>query len=310
MSLVLGIDGGGSKTTCAVARDGQMLASATTLGSNLVRSSGSEIRDALHSAIHQACAASGVDIGEIDAACAGLAGAGREQLRAGAETIVRELLSCPVEVTTDVEIAHAAAFRGQHGVIVISGTGSIAYGVDETGETARAGGWGPMVSDEGSGEWIGREAVARCLRAIDVGDSQELLERLLGTLRLADVGELIVWANAAARPSFAQCFPAVAQAAAGGDELAGGILRDAGRELAGLAARVICRLWQPAHPVEIAVAGGVLRSSPLVRDSFQSAVQKMHPGAGVRELEQEPVMGAMYRAERLMERKKLARGNE
>lgn len=310
MSVVLGIDGGGTKTTCAVARDGQLMASATTGGSNLVRLREAEVRNSIHSAIRQACAAAGVSPDEIDSACVGLAGAGRELVRDVARRILNEVVSCPVEVTTDIAIAHTAAFRDDAGVIVISGTGSIAYGVNEAGEIARAGGWGPVVSDEGSGEWIGRTAIARCLRAIDHGDSPELLNRLLGTLRLADVAELIIWSNAPARASFGQCFPVVALAAAEGDELAIEILRDAGCELAEVSARVIRRLWLPAHPAEVAVAGGVLRSSRLVRDTFTETVQNMHPEARVRELEQEPVMGAIHRAEQVLERKKLARGSE
>ena len=163
----LGIDGGGTKTTCAVGDDAHLLASATAGPCNIVRVGESEARQSLLHSIRQACAAAGIAPAEVAHTCVGGSGAARPELAAIVRSIVAEIIPTPIDVVGDIQIALEAAFDAGPGVIVIGGTGSIAYGRNAQGKTARAGGWGFAIGDEGSAHWIGRAAVSAVLRASD-----------------------------------------------------------------------------------------------------------------------------------------------
>jgi N-acetylglucosamine kinase-like BadF-type ATPase len=224
-----------------------------------------------------------------------------------------------------MEIALDAAFHDGPGVIVIAGTGSIAYGRDALGNTVRAGGWGFAISDEGSAHWIGRAAIAAVLRAKDSGEvtsdgnkdvSPPLLAALLKAWGAPSLDDFLRAANSTPPPDFAALFPALLTAVQVNDELAQQILMQAGQELARLAAIVIRRLQAGATsssdpsevrssesqvvktPVRLAIAGGVFRHAPLVRDVFYNEVRKLHPLAEVNPQIVEPVEGALWRARR------------
>ncbi len=300
MPIVLGIDGGGTKTTCALARDGQIVASVTTGPSNLVRSSSETVRASIHSAIRGCAKAAGVAPDEIAAACLGLGGASRENIATRIRDIVAEVLTCPVEVIGDMEIAYEAALRGAAGVIVIAGTGSIAYGRNELGETARAGGWGSVISDEGSGYWIGKSAIAAIFHSFDAARPTDLVRAVSEKWNGASPDEIIAIANGTPPARFGELAPAVFETADAGDEIARGILAEAGRELATLAETVIQRLWASPPPVHVAAVGGVFTNSRLVLDAFSDAIRTKHPTAKVTLLTEPPVTGAVFRAEQLL----------
>ena len=119
-------------------------------------------------------------------------------------------------------IALQAAFGDGPGVIVIAGTGSIAYGRNREGQTARAGGWGFAISDEGSGHWIGRTAVAAAIGAWDEDPELDvpLIEMLMKSWNLQTIEQLVPAANSAPPPDFAALFPAVLSLADSGDRIA------------------------------------------------------------------------------------------
>src|ERR1700730_15774073 len=133
--------------------------------SNIVRVGESAARESLHQAVGQACAAAGITTQQIRRACVGAAGAGRPETASIVHQILAEILQGEIDVVGDGPIALESAFGAGPGMIVIAGTGSISYGRDANGTTARAGCWGFAVSDEGSAHWIGRAAVAALLRA-------------------------------------------------------------------------------------------------------------------------------------------------
>jgi len=164
----LGIDGGGTKTTCAVGDESRLLATAISGPSNIVRAGEAQARESLERAVRQACAAVGISAVEVARTCIGAAGAAHPEVAEKVHQMLASLLLSPVEVVGDMQIALEAAFDNGPGVIVIAGTGSIAYGRDANGNTARAGGRGFAISDEGSAHWIGRAAVGAVLRAADL----------------------------------------------------------------------------------------------------------------------------------------------
>lgn len=308
MALYLGIDGGGTQTTCAVGDDHHVLASAVAGGSNMVRLGEHEARTNLHEAIRKACDAARVNPDMVDAVVVGIAGATIPPVKETIATMVRDLVPGDIEVIGDMVIAMEAAFPGLPGVVVISGTGSVAFGRNAQGEAGRAGGWGPAISDEGSGQWIGRNAIAAVMRALDSTEPTTLLRGILDTWRLDGLEQLLQKSNASPAPDFAQLFPAVEAAATAGDEIAQQLLTAAGNELAWLASVVIGRLWPTEQAVRVGIGGGVFAHSSLVRRSFWKQLKAERPRAAVNFKIIQPVAGALWMARRMAARISRKRG--
>jgi glucosamine kinase len=196
----------------------------------------------------------------------------------------------------------------------------MAYGRDARGRTARAGGWGFAISDEGSAHWIGCAAVSTLLRVIDQSEDSRaaaeaslLFGEVIAAWRLGSLDELVRAANADAH--FARLFPAVLAAADVGDMIAQRVLEQAGRELTQLAAIVVRRLFAEDLVAEnlagesvagenngnsptalLALAGGVFRHSPTVREVFRDEIRKFDPRLEVSPEMAEPVAGALQMA--------------
>ena len=298
----LGIDGGGTKTTCAVGDETRLVASATAGPSNIVRVGESEARESLLRSVRQACAAAGIAPEEVVRTCVGGSGAGRPQLAEMVRRILAEILATPIVVVGDMETALEAAFDTGPGVIVNAGTGSFAYGRNRQGKTVRAGGWGFAIGDEGSAHWIGHEAVSAVLRESDRQEGAAALNEsslLKGLYKAWGVNSLLDLAragNSVPPPDFAVLFPAVAGSS---DEVARQLLRKAARELAELAAIVIRRLFvQEDGIVPVAMTGGVFRHAEIVRQVFYNELRKLEPRAEVNSQVVDPVEGALRIARR------------
>ena len=311
MSYFLGIDGGGTKTTCAVGDESHLLATATTGPSNIVRVGESRARESLQQAVRQVCAAAGVTPEQVAHTCVGGSGAARPELAAIVRRSLAEILATPIDVVGDMQIALEAAFDAGPGVIVIAGTGSIAYGRAAEGTTARAGGWGFAIGDEGSAHWIGRAAVSAVLRASDLASANKsdvgpginplpesslaaALCKAWGVTSLADLARA---ANSIPPPDFAALFPAVATSS---DNLAAQVLTRAGTELAQIADVVIRRLFAKGQTasVPVAMTGGVFRHAPPVRQTFYNELRTLEPRVEVNPQVVEPVEGALRIARR------------
>jgi glucosamine kinase len=293
--LFLGVDGGGTQTTCVLGDATSVLATATSGASNVTRVGEEGARQALHQAIRTVCSGANVDAAKITRACVGLAGAARPEVENAVRRILCEVVSCELEIVGDMVIAMQAAFGSGPGVIVIAGTGSIAYGRNEAGQTARVGGWGFQISDEGSGYWIGRTAVMQIMRAQDdiKGPSSALARQLLKAWRLNSIEELVPVANATPAPDFAQLFVPVLCEADAGDPIARSVLTRAGTELARLGKLAIGKTFPVPENVPVAMAGGVFRNSALVRQVFYDALQAEYPKAIISPTVVEPVRGAL-----------------
>jgi len=327
VAYYLGIDGGGSKTTCAVGDESSLLATFTAGPSNITRVGEAGAREALQEAIFGACRAAKINPQQVRRACVGAAGAGRKDVASAVGKIVAEIIPGEIQVVGDMEIALTAAFGGGPGVIVIAGTGSIAYGRDAKGRTARAGGWGFAVSDEGSAYWIGRAAVSAVLRASDrVGDDQTEQNhaeqdqaeqdraeqnrirpagRLFRELKTAwSVDSLEQLARAAnANADFSVLFPAVLAAAGAGDAVAREVIAEASSELAQLAGLVLRRLFPGQRSaalsaVPMAIAGGVFRHATMIRELFYNGVRAANPDVVLNLEVVDPVHGALRMARR------------
>ncbi len=293
MPFYLGIDAGGTKTDCAISNGAELLGQAASASCKASRVGEEEAARNLHEGIIKVCEAAKVSPHEIQQVCLGISGASLPGTVKWAQNVIHELVPGTVRVTGDHVIAHRAAFGILPGVLVIAGTGSVCYGRNDAGSTARAGGWGPAISDEGSAFWIGREAVSAALRSWDKGASDGLLADITRCWNVQQPEEVVRIANSDARARFAELAKPVAAAAERGDNDAQTVVGRAGRELAGLAGAVITRLWPDGGTVRVAMAGGVLQGSLLVRNSFQNQLHLEYPHAVVSFAYVRPVLGAL-----------------
>ena len=298
MAFYLGIDGGGTKTRCALGDETRTLATAVAGGSNIIRSGEALARESLHASVLEVCASAKIEPAQIQNICIGAAGAARPEIAAKVQGILAELTPALVEVVGDMVIALEAAFGTGPGVIAAAGTGSIVYGRDATGRTARAGGWGFAISDEGSGHWIGKHAVSMIMRARDAGQETALADLVLHAWNLPDLSALVETANSEPSPDFPRLFPIVLKAAAERDSMARAILADAGSQLAGLTAKVIGRLMPKSPHAPVAMTGSVFRQSTEVRQVFYNCLHARFPGVELQSGLIEPVEGALTLARR------------
>ena len=298
MAFFLGIDGGGSKTSCVVGDEKSVLGSGVAGGSNIIRAGEDSARRALHEAIRQAHTAAKVKPSQIERVCAGLAGAARPEVRETAHRLIAEIVPGEVEIVADMEIALEAAFGHGPGVMVIAGTGSIAYGRNAQGKTARAGGWGFAISDEGSGHWIGKTAVATAVREGEETQDTCLLKAIAKSWGVNSHQQVVVKANGTPSPDFAALFPVVLKAAERQNKQARDVLTQAAKELVALAEDVINQVFPDAGSVPVAMSGGVFAHSSQVREVFYNRLSKEYPKVRLIEDVVEPVQGALQRARR------------
>ena len=304
MPYYLGIDGGGTKTTCAVGDESDLLATATSGPSNIVRVGEAKTRESLLQVVRQACAAAGIAPEQISHTCVGGSGAAHPELAERVRGFLAEIVSPPIDVVGDMQTALEAAFGDGPGVVVIAGTGSIAYGRDRNGKTARAGGWGFAIGDEGSAHWIGRATVNAVLRESDrsYATAESLLHGKLASALCRKWGvtslpDLARSANSVPPPDFAALFPVVADSK---DPLALHVLSTAGKELARIAATVIHRLFPKDEPgpVRVAMIGGVFRHAVLAKGDFYNELRQLDLRAEINPVVVDPVHGALRMARR------------
>ena len=306
MSLFLAIDAGGTKTQCLIADGERVLARASTGTVKLMRVSEQEATARLQAMLAEVAVTAGVSLGQVTRTCFGLAGVSGPAVQAWARRTVTAVVAGELILCGDEEIALDAAFAGGPGILVIAGTGSNAIGRSASGEHFGAGGWGPVLGDEGSGYWIGRESIRAALRAQERtgvgGVSSCLLREIERHWELGSVAELVAMANqrtfsdGASPPDFAALAPVVARCAERGDALAAGILERAGEELAELVSVVFHKMH--AGPTEIGVAftGSVLAQIATVRGAMVARLAVAVPSARVRDAAVDPLDGALWRA--------------
>lgn len=301
--VLLGLDGGGTHTRCLVAElSGKVLSEGRGGPSNYMSVGRERAGEGLRAAISSALEAAGRSAGDVAAACLGLAGAGRPEDQAVIRSLLTFLEPAPIQIVSDGRIALAGAFDGGPGVIVIAGTGSSVFGLGPTGELLRAGGWGWLLGDEGSGYFLGRSALAAALSAQDeTGPPTELGSRICRAWsidRLEQALQRVYGDLHAAKAELAALAPVVFEAAAAGDLVAGGLLAQAGRDLAVQAASVLRRLGMTAmdergNPPGVALTGGVLSPGSQVALAFERNLAQQVPAARVVDCLGSPAEGAV-----------------
>lgn len=287
MPWVLGLDGGGSRTIALVANEkGRVLGRGEAGPANYHTTGLGQAAENIRSAARAAIEDAGLVNQAITAAYFAVAGVDRQmdrQVMSGA--LASTGLTCSIQMDNDACAALAGATGGEPGVVVMSGTGSIAYGEDGLGNRSRAGGYGPLLGDEGSGYDIGRRALIAALRAEDGRSPATALSgRIRERFMLDGMTDLInlVYGNPPplGRPEIAGLTPLVVEVGMGGDSIAREILRVAGRELGLLTAAVLQHLEFPSgQKVPIAGSGGVFAAGSILTLPMQQVVRSVCPTA-------------------------------
>src|SRR5579863_4996362 len=274
MSIFLGIDGGGSQTTCAVGDETSLLGSGAGAGSNVVRVGEDQARKSIASAIRQACSAAKVTPKQIKRTCIGIAGGARPENTEIVRRILSELVSGEIEVVGDMVIAMEAASGSGSGVVVIAGTGSIAYGRNAEGQTARAGGWGFAFGDEGGAFDLVRQAVRAGLRQEEGwGPATALRLALLKATGASSMNDLVhrFYTSEYPRTRIASFAKLVDEAARNGDPVARDILHVGAQALATFVAAVRRQLFHRSEHTRVSYIGGAFESA-MLRERFAMLV--------------------------------------
>jgi len=296
----LGVDGGQSSTTALIGdREGRVLGAGRGGPCNHVGAAEGRAKfvRTIGECVSAAARAAGEDYERIEfaSACLGFSGgpADKEEILAGM------LRTGRMSVTTDALIALSGATGGAPGIITISGTGSIAYGRNAEGRTARAGGWGYVFGDSGSGFDLARRALQAALRFEEGwGPQTALHSMLLEATGANDANDLLhrFYTTEYPRPRVAAFSKLVDQAAQSGDAAALEIIEVAAGELARLAGAVRKQLFAPGEEARVAYIGGVFRSA-MLRECYIALVDS-EPGNRCGPPEYGPAAGALIEAYR------------
>ncbi len=295
MNCYLGFDGGGTKTECiALDAEGRIAGQGSAGPSNPLRVGYQAACAALQLAAAAALSSAKCSANDVHGVCAGLAGAGRRNVADEMRERLSEIWKgAPVRIITDAEAALETAVGNGEGVVLIAGTGSIAMGRNASGQTARAGGYGPWIGDAGSAYDIGRRAVAAVAQARDLaGPATMLTELVIVTLECGDWEDVVEKVSEGPGTVFPRLVPAVMQAADEGDPASMEILARAGRDLANVALAVIGHLGLKDAEFRVARAGGVFNRSFLLDSKVDDLIIRVAPRAQVNLLGQPPALGA------------------
>ena len=299
MMYIIGIDGGGTKTIGILATETeQRLAEVESGPANYHVVGEAETRAVLENIVAELHEKAGVPSGSSVRCCLGMAGLGRTEDRDVVGRICDELGICQNRVLThDAHIALVGGTEKQEGVIVISGTGAIVYGINADGREARASGWGYLLGDEGSGYDIAIKGLQSVARAADGrGNHTDLTDRILNKLELNEPSELIRWTHAASRDTIAQLAEVVFDTAQTRDAVAESIVDAAADELVCATVSVIEQL-EFTEPFDIVLSGGNLIHQTMFADKLRYRFARIQPSASVQLPKHTPAYGAVLLAQ-------------
>ncbi len=300
MSLVLGIDGGGTHTRASIAEAGRAVAHGESGSIKRLRVGAEAAERNLRALLEEVYAKAGVKT--VKAACCGMASPTMPGVQEWVAAVFRDFQIERFEIVGDEVIALDAAFHGGPGILQIAGTGSNTVGRAPDGSRERAGGWSSRLGDEGSGYWIGVNALRRALRAYDREQPTEILKRVGELWGTRTLDELINLGDGTPGPDFAALAPVVDELAASGDAVAVSVLEQAAADLVDFVLLVRQKL-RAKHGIEgevpVAWTGSVIEKTAMVREAFFAELKAAAPAMPVQKTATVPLDGAMWRAARL-----------
>ena len=303
MAFYLAIDAGGTKTDYVLANESRTLARVRTGTIKRLRTDTATAALNLEEGLTKLTAASGVPMSAVARTCIGTAGETVPLVADWLRLALAQRVNGSLLLLGDVEIALDAAFKGGPGILVLAGTGSNVAGRTPAGELATCGGWGPMLSDQGSGHAIGARALRAIFLAIDEGRETSLQQEVVDFWNLPSVDHLIEFANQTPTPDVSRLTHLVLDCANRGDAVAREVLEREGEELAYLVRLLIRRMRKTpgyeAFVPSLAFAGSIMGKVQPVRDALIAAVRREFPQAKAMPGVVDPIEGALLRAREL-----------
>jgi N-acetylglucosamine kinase-like BadF-type ATPase len=294
--IFLGIDGGGTKTQAAICDEtgrvlGLGLGSASGIDS--VGAEGAMI--GIGAAVRAALSRAGLPSVPFDGVFLGMAGVVSEADRKIVHTVARALqFGGAIGVDHDIRISLAGGLSGRPGIALISGTGSSCFGLNERGERWQAGGWGHLISDEGSSYWFGWNAIRLAIGAFDGRWQSSLLEPVRQRLGLTEMLDIHyrLYTQGISKAEIAAFAPLVIEAAAAGDAMATQLIEHGTHDLAKMVAAVARHFGWVSLRCEVTLTGGLWRAGEAVISPFRRALAEELPQAVIVMPELPPVLGA------------------
>ncbi|MBB5345133.1 N-acetylglucosamine kinase [Tunturibacter empetritectus] len=302
MAFYLALDLGGTKTEYVLADETRELARVRGGTIKLMRTDANTAAQNLDKALAELTALTGVSMRSVTRSCVGAAGVTVALVTDWIREAFAERVGGSLVLVGDVEIALDAAFFGGPGVLVMAGTGSNVAGRFLSGALTTAGGWGPVLADQGSGNRIGHQALRDTFFAIDEERKTTLLPAILDLWQLPDLESLIGYANQIPAPDFTRLAPLVVRCAEEGDAVAQNVLQREAEELAHLAHLVIERLRReasenrPGWVPNLAFTGSILEHVAPIRDGIVQALLRRYSSLKVLPGTVDPILGALWRA--------------
>lgn len=302
--IVLGVDAGGSRTRAWVADEaGEKLGEAEGVGAAVRPGLAERSAQTIGDVARDALASCNMNHVVPKVLCVGAAGVGREDARQALwQALAARELAEDVVVHADAAIALDDAFGDGAGILLIAGTGSVAFARGPAGQFDRCGGWGPAFGDEGSGAWIGRRALSVVAAAADGREPDTALTgAVLTAIEASEPEALVNWGATATPAQLAALAPVVIATADQGDLRANAILSMASEELLLHVRALARRLFVDERAAfGVALAGGLLGPGQPLRRRLEHRLKSAVPGAHVRTQEVVPVRGAVRGALRFL----------
>ena len=302
MNVVLGIDGGGTRTRASIIEGERVLAHAESGSIKRLRVGAKASEANLRALLKEVYAQAGVS--GVSAASVGVASASMPGVKEWIQAVFADFGVERSEVVGDEVIALDGAFKGGPGILQIAGTGSNTVGRAPDGSRECAGGWSSRLGDEGSGYWIGVNSLRRALHAHDRDQPTRVLEVVGSIWGTKTIDELVNIGDSTPGPDFAALAPAISELAEEGDAVALGVLKQAADDLVETVLLVRSKLRTKHHLTEevpVAWIGSIVGKARLVREAFYAGLKDGAPNLPVLKEEVDGIVGALWRANRLAE---------
>lgn len=297
MKYIIGIDGGGTKSIGYITDETGKLLGKSEEGSLNIHSQGEvEVKSNLHSIINSLIDIVDCKIEDLELISMGIAGVGRVKDRERFLSIIDELgIKVNFLLTTDIHIALLGAHGKEEGILILSGTGSMAIGIDNMGKEYRLGGWGHIIGDEGSGYDIGKKGLSLVAKTIDgLKDSDSLVEMVYDMYGVENTDDFVryIYSNTRTKADIARISKAVYQCAVKGDQNCLDMINSASQDLVDLAIGLINKI-DNIDDLNISIAGGVFENMDLVNGYFASGLYDHYPDMRIVRPMYSPTIGAL-----------------
>jgi glucosamine kinase len=299
MSLYLAIDAGGTKAEYLLADGNRQLGRVRGGTIKRMRVSAEIAAHNLEEALAELTSVTGRSLDDVKCTCIGTAGNTVPMVTDWLRTEFGNRVGGELLLLGDIEIALDAAFPGQSGILLLAGTGSNVLGRTASGQLIGAGGYGPVLADQGSGHRIVNQALRALFLAKDEDRPTQLYQAILGQKKLGSYDDLVSWANSCPISEFSALAQTVAECADAGDEIARSVLERQGEELAYLGLLVHRHIkaidhesWKP----RFAFAGSIVEKVSHLRSALIAFIQREAPESEFLPGVVDPLEGALWRA--------------